>query len=669
MTQLAHFRKTLLDSSGEPVSGASYTIYREGATFESGSGTSPVTLTVRNNGKIEAGDVVFINTTTGTTYTVDSTTDTTVVLSGFAGTLAPTALDRIIPSNNTADLFSDDQGNVSKTNPLTTSSTGVVDAYLEYTAYDYIYSGSGVTTTLVQSHTPSTESPAQVRYADAFNDGGSTTDGIQEAINDLPTGGGTVILSPKSYNLDSITVTISGNDVVLQGSGWGTVITTDDATGFDLLTVTGDRVTIRDMKLLSARTKTAGSGIYSTGDDTHAINLLVQDTPDAGIEFNSNTRCIADRCRVIDPADAGAASGENILLSSSTYAKVTNCYIDRTNSGKVFSGIFASAASTHSIISGNTVLAAENGIRISGTNAAFVTVADNVVHDSTTDGIRVTGDDCVVSGNTVDNPANTGIKSDGGNRVVISGNNVTSAGNKSIQLADTVAACNDFLITGNISDGSAGAGIQVSTLTSTFARISVVGNQVYNATGAGILMSADTGVASEYVVSGNVCIGNSTDGIKIDGGTQTNTTVIGNTCLNNTTYGIEVGAADAASTIYVGNNICINNTTNTMLLSTTNWTYNPDAMSPANVASAATITLPGPGYYQITGTADISAITAMPRGTAITLKFNGTKATNGVVDGATINLSGAANFAYTPDDTLSLVCDGTNWYETGRGVN
>lgn len=89
----------------------------------------------------------------------------------------------------------------------------------------------------------------------------------------------------------------------------------------------------------------------------------------------------------------------------------------------------------------------------------------------------------------------------------------------------------------------------------------------------------------------------------------------------------------------------------------------------ANIASAATITLGSGNSFTITGTADITSITATTEdtGRVVWLLFTGTAATNGVVDGSNLKLS--ANLLYTPDDTLSLLCDGTNWYEVGRSVN
>lgn len=89
----------------------------------------------------------------------------------------------------------------------------------------------------------------------------------------------------------------------------------------------------------------------------------------------------------------------------------------------------------------------------------------------------------------------------------------------------------------------------------------------------------------------------------------------------------------------------------------------------SNIASGATITLASGNVFTITGTADITSITATTEdtGRVVWLIFSGTAATTGVTDGSNLKLS--ANFGYTPDDTMCLVCDGTNWYEVTRSVN
>lgn len=82
-------------------------------------------------------------------------------------------------------------------------------------------------------------------------------------------------------------------------------------------------------------------------------------------------------------------------------------------------------------------------------------------------------------------------------------------------------------------------------------------------------------------------------------------------------------------------------------------------------ASASTVTLPGGQVVEITGTTNISTITATNNaGRRVSLIFRGVLTVN---DGSNLKLAG--NFTTSADDTLSLVCDGTNWYETARSAN
>ena len=250
MPQRARFHETFASkTTGLPLASKSVTVYREGATFVSGSGTSPVTLTVRHKGKIAAADTVFINAVTGTTYTVDSVTDTTVVLSGFAGTLSPTALDRIVPSNSLPTLYEDDQGGASTANPLTTSATGLTAAWLASGAYDHVLSGSGVTTTLFQGIVHVRElidttldilgvrTKGEPVYNVMHVDFGATGLGaaddsaeLQAAIDAAETAGaGTVELPADKIFLVGTGLTITDPDLRFSGHGRGTVIKADAA--------------------------------------------------------------------------------------------------------------------------------------------------------------------------------------------------------------------------------------------------------------------------------------------------------------------------------------------------------------------------------------------------------------------------------------------------------
>lgn len=83
------------------------------------------------------------------------------------------------------------------------------------------------------------------------------------------------------------------------------------------------------------------------------------------------------------------------------------------------------------------------------------------------------------------------------------------------------------------------------------------------------------------------------------------------------------------------------------------------------VASAATITLPANnGVVTVSGTTNITSVTATRPEDRVTLKFADVLT---FTDGSNLKLAG--NMSTTADDTITLVCDGTNWYETGRSAN
>jgi len=82
----------------------------------------------------------------------------------------------------------------------------------------------------------------------------------------------------------------------------------------------------------------------------------------------------------------------------------------------------------------------------------------------------------------------------------------------------------------------------------------------------------------------------------------------------------------------------------------------------ADVASAATVTLGNDGkFFDITGTVNITSITAKKAGTEIFLQFDGVLT---MTDGSNLKLAG--NFVTAAGAVLHLICDGTNWWEVGR---
>jgi hypothetical protein len=85
-----------------------------------------------------------------------------------------------------------------------------------------------------------------------------------------------------------------------------------------------------------------------------------------------------------------------------------------------------------------------------------------------------------------------------------------------------------------------------------------------------------------------------------------------------------------------------------------------------NLASAATVTFyedEEVNAYKITGTTDITTITASWVGRKVTMHF---AAALTVTHGSNIYLAYGRDFITVADSTMTVICDGTNWYEIAR---
>ena len=92
----------------------------------------------------------------------------------------------------------------------------------------------------------------------------------------------------------------------------------------------------------------------------------------------------------------------------------------------------------------------------------------------------------------------------------------------------------------------------------------------------------------------------------------------------------------------------------------------PSAPKICRLASAAALPVPTGRVFHVTGTTNITSITStnFQAGVVITMIFDGVLT---VTDGSNLKLAG--NFVTAADSTLSLVYDGTNWFETSRSTN
>lgn len=428
MSQLGRFDYTVQTALGVAVSGASVNVYREGATVNGAqSGVSPLTVTVRHKGKIAAADTVFVNAATGTTYTVNSVTATTVVLAGFVGTLSLSGGDRLTPSNSQPTLYGDDQAGASTANPLTSSSTGRASCWMEFGTYDFVVSGGGATTTAFTSQVVPSEAPGQVRYADEFQYG-SSTGGIQEAINDLPSTGGTVFLSGGvTYTIPSGTgLTITGNDVSIIGRGDSSLIDASAESGATVaITVTGKRCVLRDFKLAHGRLAGASNNAItlSTTDTAHLDGLNITNAGQFGIYTANCTDLHIVRSRITSSKKDGIFVDTGI-----TGLWVRDCTLTTCGEGdgsgvgsiRVVGNTSGSTADSDIHITHNRIVNSRRvGIQINSSNASFPTkrvwITDNNIDTTGTgasvagEGIAFTANEVVCARNRVDKAAVVGI--------------------------------------------------------------------------------------------------------------------------------------------------------------------------------------------------------------------------------------------------------------------
>lgn len=106
-------------------------------------------------------------------------------------------------------------------------------------------------------------------------------------------------------------------------------------------------------------------------------------------------------------------------------------------------------------------------------------------------------------------------------------------------------------------------------------------------------------------------------------------------------------------------------TTGSLIGAQTVYVTNCLTQESTTVASASTLVLPDSGeLFHISGTTTIDNIQTTYPGRSVMLIFDGALT---VTDTGNKKLTAA--FVTTADDSLSLVYDGTNWYEKSRSVN
>jgi parallel beta-helix repeat protein len=345
------------------------------------------------------------------------------------------------------------------------------------------------------------------------------------------------------------------------------------------------------------------------------------------------------------------------------------------NTGKTLGGgDFVVGVMKDGTITGNTVDGMFSGVALAGSAAtsAFsntVTVSGNTFKNSTSHCVQidntgaVTAKNIAVIGNACYTPVNTGIYLSGGaDGFVISGNMIRDSGISGITIE---APANNVTVTGNAIDAVAatptGSGITINALDTANGIVNVVmiGNLVrgYDCVGcAGIaLTKTSTGTAKYVTISDNIAEAN-TRGISVTGsvGDFTDLVIANNNAHNNSAYDVRFDAADIKG------------------IFTNKFTVDPGFGTFLSFTDLDTTpSIKGRDYWlsSNTGATNITTLDDGKQGDTVRIECTTTGANNTFVDGATMQLSGGANYACGVNQTITLQLRGTVWREVGRGAN
>lgn len=578
MAQLGRFSYPVQDTSGNAVAGASVGVYREGATVNGNqSGASPTTFTVRHRGKIVTGDNVFVNAATGTLYAATVVSATQITLGGYVGTLSLTSGDRLTPSGSQPTLYSDDQGGSTTSNPLTSSSTGRVQCWIEYGAYDLVLSGGGLTATAFTSEVMPTEQPSRFLHAGSF--GGLSIASVQAALNELKElNGGTVYIPSDA----GIAVTTTGLTIPNRC----------------LLVGTGSQV--------------PGAATFTCSASTN-VTAVIQNLSQDGTQQLAGLRNIQ-----IDGNKASGALVTYGILYKRIFSGTTidDCRVTNVSGiGIQLEGTTTSAGGPYWMR--NTVVTSSGGDNIKILEGARQLVLTNIESDApgaTSACLRMvatTSSSAQNIGCTVKNIYMETTQTGQLGIVVDSCANVQIDG---VTHAVPSGSVPDILIqikgNGNFSGGTSGCTIRNVYAETSFDKV-IIDDQT---NGVQVKCIGSAPQPFKFVAWYSSPVATGTNGIQSQG----------------QIVGIQ---------------------------------YQKQG---ATITAAATITPLEGNYFVVNGNTGINSITASARdkGRIIVLHFSGTPT---ITDGS--NLIMAGNLVATADDTLTMVCDGTNWIEMARSIN
>jgi hypothetical protein len=454
--------------------------------------------------------------------------------------------------------------------------------------------------------------------------------------------------------------------VAINSSVWD-ITAAGAASGLTTLSLTDD-ISLANGKAIKSSTTTAQTMAvqsYDVDGTAYVNSILLTNGDTPAVVIGSGVETVAVNSTTWDVSTAGAFSGvtgfafvtgeaSTISLASNGAADDLTISVTGANDASLIlqsAGTGEDAVKVSSSAGGVDIDAlAAKDVNIAGGQVALVSKDDAASAISLTANIG-TSETIVVTntqgtsesaitlvstagGVNVDAAAAKDIDLSGGQVLISSKDDAASA----IALTANVGTTETIVVT-----NTKGTGESAITLVSTAGGVNVdaAAAKDLDLAGGQVKLVSKDNAASAISLTANI-------------GTSETITVTNTQGTDAAAIGLTATAGGITAAVAAGKAITLNGTTNLKV--------GTEVASPAG----AELDIADGNYFSVTGTNNITSIAAADStaGRMIVLKFG---AVLTFTDGGNLKLAG--NFVTSADDTITLICDGTNWYEMARSVN
>jgi parallel beta-helix repeat protein len=288
--------------------------------------------------------------------------------------------------------------------------------------------------------------------ADYVCDGVADQVEINQAINDLPTSGGRVLLLEGTYNISG-SITILKNNVTLEGQGVGTKLFLVNGANCHVIQVGNGSTVLEGIRIANLiidgnRSNQYGTcyGIYFYGSPSYLI-----------------TKSIIENCRVENCRSYGiflAYSNENVVVGNQSRLNVTGITLDTSNNN-IITGNQLNSNSVYGIFLFNSNKNAVTGNQVNSNNGEAIiiyfsnnnTVTGNQVNSNSSVGFYLYfANDNTLTGNQVNLNGGSGFYLYSSDYNSIVGNRCSGNGGYGINISDS--GCDNNLVVKNYLTGN-----------------------------------------------------------------------------------------------------------------------------------------------------------------------------------------------------------------------